>query len=359
LNLKAKYIVTLLALFFSLNTACSPDSVTSVKENTGNSKPELYQDKPVIIDVGNGKPGGSISVKVNLDDGFNIKNSISGFTGAFNTGISSFKVSLVTNNSGPLTTAPSGTPASDVKIITKATLSGTVTASSAQILITNVPAGTFFVAVAAIDNAGKDETTNANTISTENYAVSSASVTVNSSFTPTPSTQLTVPLTLANSFGATLDSTVTVTPGTNALSTIVGFRFYLVNTNTGTLALPASPAGNVKLGPFDATASINTTLFNALKTGTATTLHFTNVPANTDISPNNRYFVAASVWKGVFTNKNNNITNSAAPAIGSGGTAEGNYKASTTGGDTNGQVTVATDLTLTGTTNLGVALALQ
>ena len=228
-SLKAKSTLPFLTLFISVITACSTGNLASTAKVDLNKSNLTGSQQPVTIDVGKGKLGASSPVKLNITNGFKTKANINGFDGKF-TSVSRFNIVLVSTagtGSNDLTssTLPSGTSA-DIFSITKALLithGNTVTDNSpsdsfAEIMLKNVTAGTYFVAVAAYDSIDVNQTKATGTtclISSEKYAVStgggdgSGSVTITGNSVSNTAT-ITIPLTLNDSYGATVDSTVNV-----------------------------------------------------------------------------------------------------------------------------------------------------
>lgn len=309
------YVILKLAVSFvvalSVLSSCSEITTSNFyKTKTGS----IFQENKVFVDVGHGKKGGTVSFNVNLSEGFKTKANVNGWYSVYNS-INSYKIALVSSagtGSNALTTLPLGTSA-DIFSITKSAMSGTKTSPTAQIFLTNVPAGTYWIAVAAFDAQGRNvtkSTTTTGTISVaggEIFAVSygggngetspyNGRVTVAADFS-VPATPVTIPLTLIDSFGANIQSTVTITDGsTNVKADIALIRFYLVNSKTTSNLVDA----NIIKGPFDLSSG---TLFDSLKAGTATTLTFASVPAGT-------YYVAGAAYNSSGTvDSTTNITN--------------------------------------------------
>lgn len=303
LKLAVSFVVAL-----SMLSSCSKITTSNFDKNATAS---IYQENKVFIDVGHGKKGGTVSFNMNLSEGFKTKANVDGWSSVYNS-INSYKIALVSSagtGSNALTTLPNGTSA-DVFSITKSAMSGTKTSPTAQIFLTNVPAGTYWIAVAAYDTQGRNVTKTIGTTGTiggEIFAVSTGGgngdsspnngrVTVAADFS-VPSSAVTIPLTLVDSFGANIQSTVTITDGTTKVKADIALiRFYLVDSKTTSNLVDA----NIIKGPFDLSSG---TLFDSLKAGTATTLTFASVPAGT-------YYVAASAYSSSSTvNSTTNITN--------------------------------------------------
>lgn len=265
----------------------------------------------IFIDVGKGKIGGDVSFKINLSEGFKTKSNVNGWDSKYDS-INSYKIALVTGAGtgvNSLTTLPLGTSA-DVYSITKAAMIGIKTSPTAQIFLKNVPAGTYWVAVAAYDSYGRNISAVTGTTGTiavasgDNFAVSTSGgdvgtndgrVTVAADFS-LPSNTVTTPLTLIDAFGADIEAIVTITDGaTKVKGDITSIRFYLVDSKTTSNLVDA----NIKKGPFDLTSGAQ---FTSLKAGTATTITFKSVPAGT-------YYVAVSAYSTGPINSTTNITN--------------------------------------------------
>jgi hypothetical protein len=240
-SFNSKFGLTLLsALFFSVVTGCSAVNISSAGNtpaaNTDIASISFNQalqslnlapgENLAVIDFGNGNPGSSIAVKLNLADAFKTKASTGGFNGTF-TNVNSFKIAMVTNSAGSLNllagtsvlSITKGQLISDGNLVTDNSPSPSV----AQVILKSVPAGpTIFVAVAALDVSGNNQTNAAPTIAgqTGNFAVSSSSVAVSSTFSVSPTTALTVPLNLLTQ-GATFDTLVNVTNGNTTLPATV------------------------------------------------------------------------------------------------------------------------------------------
>lgn len=266
------------------------------------------------INVGKDKIGGKVKFEIKLDRMFKTKANVSGWDSLYNS-INSYKIALVTSagtGSNALTTLPSGTPA-DVFSITKAAMTGTKTNPTAEFFITNVPVGTYWIAVSAYDAQGRNvtqSTSNTGTIAVSSGAVFAVStgggngeispnngrVTIATDFS-IPSTPVSIPLTLVDSFGANIQGNSTITDGTtNIKSDISLIRFYLVDSKTTSNLVNA----NILKGPFDITSGA---LFSSLVAGSVTTLSFNSVPAGT-------YYIASAAYNSSTTvNSTTNITN--------------------------------------------------
>lgn len=304
-------LVVSFVVAISMFSSCSKITTANFDKNATAS---ISQENKVFIDVGHGKKGGTVSFNVNLSEGFKTKANVDGWSSVYNS-INSYKIALVSSagtGSNALTTLPNGTSA-DVFSITKSAMTGTKTSPTAQIFLTNVPAGTYWIAVAAYDAQGRNVTKSSSTTGTisvasgEIFAVSTGGgngdaspnngrVTIAADFS-VPSSAVTIPLTLVDSFGANIQSTVTITDGsTKVKADIALIRFYLVDSKTTSNLVDA----NIIKGPFDLSSG---TLFDSLKAGTATTLTFASVPAGT-------YYVAASAYSSSSTvDSTTNITN--------------------------------------------------
>lgn len=293
---------------FLILISCSEINNTNVKKPI----PIINSENKLLIDMGKGKKGGTVAFKINLAEGFKTKANVAGWDSLY-ASITSYKIALVTTAGGSsLTTAPANN-SSDVISITTSAITGTKTSPTTQIFLTNVPSGTYWIAVAAYDAQGRNvtqSTSNSGTISVasgDTFAVSTGGgngdaspnngrVTVATDFS-VPSTAVTIPLTLVDSFGANLQATVTITDGTtNVKADINLIRFYLVNSNSTSNLVDT----NIIKGPFDLSTGSN---FTSLKAGTATTLTFASVPAGT-------YYIAGAAYSSSSTiDSTTNITN--------------------------------------------------
>lgn len=321
-------------------------SCTTVINNTNIEERAkiISNENKIIIDIGKGKSGGTVSFKINLSEVFKTKANVNGWDSLYNS-INSYKISLVTTSGGgSLTTAPTNTSA-DVINITKAAITGIKTSLTSQVFLTNVPAGTYWVAVAAYDLQGRNVTKTTSTTGTiaviggEIFAVSTGGgngdispnngmVTVTSTFS-LPSAAVTIPLTLTDPFGANIQATVAITDGiTKVKANINLIRFYLVNSKTTSNLVDA----NIIKGSFDLTAG---SLFTSLKAGTSTTINFVSVTSGT-------YYIAVAAYNSsAIVDSTTNITNLTANTfanitITSAPTPTGNmgtFSISDTGGD--------------------------
>lgn len=300
-----KLLTIFITAIFSL-TSCNIVNSLNIQEKTTHLKDNF------TIDVGKGKLGGNISFKVKISEGFKIKNNKNGFNSLYDS-INSYKIALVTSagtGSNSLTTLPNGN-SSDIYSINKVDLSRTQTSPDANIYLQNVPAGSYWVAVSAYDSDGRNITATTSTtgkIGTETFSVSTGGgnqesspnngrVTVAADFT-IPSTPVTIPMTLVDSYGATIEATVDIDAGTNPLTNIQFLRFYLVDSNTDNSNLVDS---NIKKGPFDISSG---TLFTNLVSGTPTTVKFVSVPTGTT------YHIAVAAYNSTSPVDNStNITN--------------------------------------------------
>lgn len=333
-------VLKLFSIFLiSISSLASCNIVSSSNIQKVNN--DINNKDKVVIDIGKGKKGGNLSFKVNLSEVFKIKANENGFTSVYDS-IESFKIALVTNSgtgSNTLTLAPS----TSVYSINESVLSGNPTSSPVDIYLKNVPNGDYWIAVSAYDSDGRNVTSTTSTtglISGENFAVSTGGgneesspnngrVTVASDFT-VPSTPVTVPLTLVDSYGSTIEATVTITDGsTKSKSDIQLLRFYLVNKNVDNEPILDE---HILKGNFDITTG---TKFDSLKAGTPTTMRFKNIPVG-------QYYVAVAAYESTTTvdsttnitnlteNNNANITITTAPTpTGNMGT----FSISNTGGD--------------------------
>jgi hypothetical protein len=345
-------------------TSCnnvSPSNIQKVEHNNNNK---------FVIDVGKGKLGGNISFKINLSEGFKIKANEKGFTSVYNS-ITSYKIALVTSagtGSNSLTTLPNG-DSSDIYSIDKVDLSRTQTSPDANIYLTNVPDGTYWIAVSAYDSEGRNVTETTSTtglIGSEKFAVSTGGgnsesspnngrVTVASDFS-VPSTPVTIPLTLVDSYGATIEATVTIIDGSSkSKSDVQSVRFYLVDNNTDNGNIVDS---NILEGSFNLSSG---TKFDSLKAGTATTMRFKNIPVGS-------YYVAVAAYDSSSTvdsttnitnltaNNNANITITTSPAP----TGDmGTFSISNSGGSGSGLIQVNTGYIPNTTSSITLTLKLK
>jgi hypothetical protein len=360
---KAKFLVPVLILLFCIGrvfTACSPLAIT-----TGPGQVPVF-------DMGNGKPGASLAVKLNLNEGFKTSAFVNGNPAGTFALINSFKIAMIANNSGTGLNPLAGT---SILSITKAALTGSVGSNSAELILKNVPSvtGGTYVAVAAFDSNGTNITVATGTTvtitgATGPFAVSNAGgqaafpgrVRITAALVATDTAPVTIPLTLRNIAGATIDVTVNdnghTSPHRIGNGDTALFRFYLVNTSAS--APPALVDANIKKGPFNLTTGAKFTALTTNgnnKTGLAT-LQFLNVPPGT-------YFVAGAAYSSSATvNSTTNITAATSATYGASYAVHSNtitigasplpigimgiYSISNTGGDGNGSITVNADLTV-------------
>lgn len=360
MNKKSIMKISFISLFFSIITACSLINVSSSNNLSEISQKEFNNaikslnlssgEKPTVLDVGNGKLGGSFSLKFDLNKGFKIKNNTPGTIGLLSK-VNSFKVALIDGSGGPptpgsLTVASGcGGPCGPYTVVK-------TSGSPVSLILKNVPTGVYYVAVAAFEDAGAttDITASSFTIGgpPKNFEVSTTGgdsnvgkITIDSSFQingTASSNQMGVNMTLINGVGAIIESPITITSGVNPISAIQLIRFYLVDSNAGSLS-----ATNIKAGPFDITTG---TLFTNLTTGTGPntdTALFTNVPAGI-------YYVATATYNTTTPiNSTTNITSATANSanITIGGPIDfGTFALSNSGGDGSGSITVNSDQSL-------------
>jgi len=208
-------------------TACSSQNV--VNQSTVESQQKANQ--VYVADIGNGKVGASFSTTINFKEGFNVKANVNGSVAKTSADIAKVDAYLL-----ELTAAPTAGSDPLAGLVTGGSVMDIAkTGASFTILFRNVPANTatkkYFVGLVAKDTAGNVISKNPATDWTGASANKGLSitngggdgtgfVTVNSSYTVSNSTNLTVSLSLLDAVGAQIDSTATVTNGTTTLPAI-------------------------------------------------------------------------------------------------------------------------------------------